>query len=93
MTSSLPPIYPTVVFKIPLFSLGGKCLTKMCSTPQKQPAANVAISDGAPVGLSASVESVSERVLTRRHGVVATVKRLECGEKTPKTTKHLCGRW
>jgi len=36
-------VYPTAVERMPLFSDGGKCLRKMCSTPQKQPEANVAI--------------------------------------------------
>jgi len=43
LTKGFPPVYPTAVERIPLFSDGGKCLRKMCSTPQKQPAANVAI--------------------------------------------------
>ena len=34
----------TAVFKIPLFCDGRKLFKKICSTPQKHPAANVAIS-------------------------------------------------
>ena len=36
-------MYPTCVDKIPFFSDGGKCFKKICSTPQKHPAAKVAI--------------------------------------------------
>jgi hypothetical protein len=44
ITRAFPPVYPTVVLRMPLPCNGRKCLRKMCSTPQKHPPAKVVIS-------------------------------------------------